>query len=113
MIKVKVLKSVLLVDDTTLVEDGYFTLDSPDVGETVEVPDNPFWKHKIFEGYLEYKGKVDEEPEEEDPWKGYNVTGLKNLAAEEEVAFEKTDKRQDLINKLEAAGVEPEEVKEA
>ena len=103
-IRVKVLESRLLIDTSATDEKGeYLRLDYPKPGSIHEVPDNPFWRRKCFEKYLEFKGEVEEKA---DPWKKMTVSQLQALAGEKAVDLQGVTKKSDIVAALEAAGIE-------
>ena len=97
-LRVRVKEKRLLVDPDT----GY-TIDFAPKGKVIDdVPDNGFWRIKCNEGYLELLGEVSDSP-----YKGLNVTELKNLAKDHDIELpEKADKKT-IIAMLEEAGVTP------
>lgn len=102
-IRVKVLESRLLIDTSTIDENGeYLRLDYPKPGSIHEVPDNPFWRRKCFEKYLEFRGEIEDKT---DPWKKMTVSQLQALAREKEVDLQGATKKNDIVAALEAAGI--------
>lgn len=110
-IKVKVNISAMLIDPNTpdpKDEKELFKLDYPELGSVHQVPDNPFWRRKCFEDYLDFVGEV-KDKQVAGPWDGLSKTDLEKLALEGEtkVDLKGCKNKADIIAKLEEAGVEP------